>query len=153
MHIETLAKFLNEANKATYANKNAQKVVSSRVGSKEYCFEKDGLIYHDTYFGSRDFIGEEIIYENGSPVWGMNYFGVVLDEEVSEKEVFDFLRSALMREYDDIVPLRGPSNFSAGDKEYHFSVEGDLANFSGKEEILFGGKVVYRCVVHGGVVE
>jgi hypothetical protein len=153
MHIETLTKFLNEANKATYADKNAEKAVSSRAGSKEYHFEKGGFAYHDTYFGSRDFIGEEIVYENGDPVWGMNYFGVVLDEEVSEKEVFDFLREALMQEYEDVIPVRGPSNFSSGDKEYRFSVEGDFANFSGKEEILFGEKVVYRCLVHGGVIE
>jgi len=68
MNIETLSKFLNEANKATYANKDAQKVVSSRLSSEDYHFEKDGLIYHDTYFGGRDFIGEEIVYEDRKPV-------------------------------------------------------------------------------------
>ena len=63
MNTETLAKFLNEANKATYANKTAPKVAPSRLKSEDYHFEKDGLIYHDTYFGGRDFIGEEIVYE------------------------------------------------------------------------------------------
>ena len=71
---------------------------------------------------------------------------------MSEKDVYDFLREALMQEYDDIIPVRGPSNFSANDKEYNFFVDGDLANFSGKEEISFGGKVVYRCFVYGGFV-
>ncbi|MEN9338195.1 MAG: hypothetical protein RIQ41_509, partial [Candidatus Parcubacteria bacterium] len=75
MNTETLAKFLNEANKATYANKTALKVAPSRLKSEDYHFEKDGLIYHDTYFGGRDFIGGEIVYENEKPVWGANYFG------------------------------------------------------------------------------
>jgi len=153
MNLQTLTKFLNEANKATYANKNAPKVVPSRLKSEDYHFEKDGLIYHDTYFGGRDFIGEEIIYENEKPVWGANYFGFVLDEKVSEKDVYDFLRQALMQEYEDVIPVRGPSKFSADDEEYHFSADGDLANFSGKEEISFGGKVVYRCLIHGGMIK
>ena len=57
MNIETLAKFLNEANKATYANKGAPKVAPSRLKSEDYHFEKDGLIYHDTYFGGGEVIG------------------------------------------------------------------------------------------------
>jgi hypothetical protein len=87
MNIESLTKFLSAANKATYANKNAPKVTSSRLKSEDYHFEKDGLIYHDTYFGARDFIGAEIIYKDQEPVWGANYFGFVLDENVNEKDV------------------------------------------------------------------
>lgn len=153
MNIETLTKFLNEANKATYANKDAQKAAPSRLKSEDYHFEKDELIYHDTYFGVRDFIGEEIVYEGGKLVWGANYFGFIINEKVGVKDVYDFLRRALMQEYNDVIPVRGPSNFSADDKEYHFSVNGGLENFSGKEEISFGGKVVYRCLVHGGVIK
>lgn len=153
MNTKTLAQFLNEANKATYANKSAPKVAPSRLKSEDYHFEKDGLIYHDTYFGGRDFIGEEIIYENEKPVWGANYFGFVLDEKISEKDVYDFLRRALMQEYDDVIPVRGPANFSSDEKEYRFVVNGDLINFSGTEEILFGRKVVYRCLIHGGMIK
>lgn len=147
-----LAEFLNEANKNTYANRDAPKVEPSRLKSEDYHFEKGNLTYHDTYFGGRDFIGEEIVYKNETLVWGVNYFGFVLADEVSEKDVYDFLRQALMQDYDDVIPVRGPKNFSADNKEYRFSTEGDLTNFSGKEEISFGGKVVYRCFVHGGFI-
>lgn len=152
MNTDTLAKFLNEANKATYANKNAPKVASSRLESEDYHFEKDGLVYHDTYFGGRDFIGEEVVYENEKLVWGANYFGFVLNENISEKDVYDFLRCALMQEYDDVIPVRGPAHFSADGKEYCFVVNSNLVNFSGTEEILFDGKVVYRCLIHGGFI-
>lgn len=152
MNTDKLAQFLNAANKATYANKEAPKVAPSRLKSEDYHFEQGGLIYHDTYFGGRDFIGGEIVYENEKPVWGANYFGFVLDENISEKDVYDFLRLALMQEYDDVIPVRGPKHFSTDDKEYRFVVNGDLANFFGAEEISFGGKVVYRCYLHGGFV-
>ena len=152
MNTETLKNFLNEANKATYANKDAPQVASSRLRSEDYHFEKDGFIYHDTYFGGRNFIGEEIIYENGEPVWGANYFGFILDETISEEDIYNFLRKALMQEYDDIIPVRGPSNFSIDDQKYSFEVDGDLSNFSGEEKISFSGKVVYRCLIHGGTI-
>ena len=66
--IKELADFLSEANKNTYANKDAPKVAPSRLESEDYHFEKGNLIYHDTYFGGRDFIGEEIVYKNQKPV-------------------------------------------------------------------------------------
>lgn len=153
MNIDTLTQFLNVANKSTYANKDAPKAASSRLHSEDYCFEQDGLIYHDTYFGNRDFMGEEIVYEHSKPIWGANYFGFVLEESVSEKDVYDFLRKALMQEYSDTIPVRGPTSFAADTKEYRFTVDGDLTNFSGTEEILFEGKVVYRCHVHGGMIK
>ena len=152
MNTQILAKFLNEANKATYANKSAPKVAPSRLKSEDYHFEKVGLIYHDTYFGGRDFIGEEIVYQNEKPVWGANYFGFVLDESVGEKDVYDFLRKAFMQEYDDVIPVRGPAKFSDGEWTYQFTANGGLENFTGQEEILLNSKVVYRCLIHGGFI-
>ena len=152
MNTETLKKFLGDANKATYANKDAPQGVSLRPGSEDYHFEKDGLVYHDTYFGSRNFVGEEIVYESGKSVWGANYFGFILNDKVSEKEIYDFLREALMQESGSAIPVRGPAHFSSDEKEYRFAVDGDISNFSGEEEISIGGKVVYRCFVHGGMI-
>ena len=85
-------------------------------------------------------------------VWGANYFGFVLADDVSEKDVYDFLRKALMQEYDDTIPVRGPAKFSDGEWGYQFSANGGLENFAGQEEILLNGKVVYRCLIHGGFV-
>lgn len=153
MNTERLAQFLNEANRATYANKDASKVSSSRLGSQDYHFEKGSLVYHDTYFGGRDFIGAEIVYEDNKAVWGANYFGFVLDPNLQEGEVYDFLRKALMEEHEAVIPVRGPSVFHLENKAYRFSVEGSLSNFSGTEEILFDGVLVYRCLVHGGFIK
>lgn len=152
IEIELLAEFLNKANKHTYANKDASKVASSRLKSEDYHFEKDGLIYHDTYFGTRDFIGEEIVYKNEKPVWGANYFGFIIDNEADEKDIYDFLRKALMQEYGDIIPVRGPKEFIDGNWLYCFSSSGSLENFVGQEEISLKNKIVYICIISGGFI-
>ncbi len=152
MTLESLAAFLEAANKATYANRTMPKAPSTRAGSLDYHFEQGGLAYHDTYFGVRDFIGAEVVYDNGAPAWGMNYFGFVLDEGVSEKDVYAFLRTALMQPGGGVIPVRGPRRFDEGDRQYRLIVEGGLANFTGTEEIHFANKVVYRCRIHGGLI-
>lgn len=151
--LKQLADFLNEANKSTYANKDAPKASSSRLKSEDYHFEKDDLIYHDTYFGSRDFIGEEVVYKDNEPVWGLNYYGYILSETTNEKELYGFLREALMQEYSDIIPVRGPKNYQQGDWEYNNSADGELDRFTGTEEIYRAGVLVYKCHYHGGFIE
>ena len=147
-----IADFLNEANKNTYANKDAAKAPPSRLESEDYHFEKDSLVYHDTYFGSRDFIGEEVIYKDNKPVWGMNYYGYILSETTNEKELYGFLRQALIQEYSDIIPVRGPVNYQKDDWKYNNSTEGELGRFTGTEEIHRAGVLVYKCHYHGGFI-
>lgn len=148
-----LTVFLNAANKATYANKEAPKSASLRPSSEDYHFEQDDLVYHDTYFGARDFIGEEVVYKTGKPVWGMNYYGHVLKPEVSTKDAYTILRPALMQEYDDILPVRGPKEYVLENSRYTNKVEGTLDRFSGEENIYLDGELIYRCWYHGGSIE
>lgn len=150
---EELTKFLNAANKATYANKEAVKSASLRPSSEDYHFEEGDLTYHDTYFGARDFIGEEVVYKAGVPVWGMNYYGHVLNPDVSTKDAYTILRPALMQEYDDILPVRGPKEFVLENSRYTNKVEGTLDRFSGEENIYLNGELIYRCWYHGGNIE
>lgn len=158
MHMQTLIsnaeleKFLGEANRSTYANKDAPKVPPTRLHSEDYHFEKDDLIYHDTYFGGRDFIGGEIVYKSGKPVWGMNYYGYLLAENVDVKDVYDFLRQALLEEYGDVLPVRGPKKFERGTWTYTNEPEGELGRFTGKEEISLDNTVIYRADYHGGFI-
>ena len=57
-----LLDFLIEAKKQTYANESAEKVESTRFNSKDYEYKKENMVYHDTYFGGTNFIGEEDVY-------------------------------------------------------------------------------------------
>lgn len=148
-----LTVFLNEANKNSYANKAAPKAPSSRDKSEDYHFEKGRLVYHDTYFGTRDFIGEEVVYKDGDPIWAMNYYGFINEPSVSTNGVYDFLRESMMQEYNDALPVRGPKEYKNGDTEYHNSIDGTLARFSGIEEIYQNDTKVYNCWYHGGSIE
>lgn len=150
--IEKVKTFLSKANKNTYANKNAVRVKSLRPNSEDYHFEEEDLAFHDTYFGGRDFIGGEIIYKDNIPIWGANYFGFILEEGIESKELSNFLRDALMQEYESDIPVRGPAEFISGKWGYKFVTNGSLSNFSGEEIILLNGKIVYRLLIHGGLI-
>lgn len=148
-----LTDLLSEANKSTYANKDAPKASSTRLKSEDYHFEKGNLIYHDTYFGSRDFIGNEVVYKNSEPVWGMNYYGYILSPTTNEKKLYEFLREVLVQEYSDILPVRGAKNYQRDDWQYINAVEGELNQFTGIEEIYRAGVLLYRACYHGGFIE
>ena len=154
--IEDLYNFLVKAKKQTYANENVKKVTSSRKGSHDYHYENDGMTYHDTYFGGTKFMGEEVVYlSEDTPIWGMNYYGITLDETLSEETMDKALRPALMMvgEDKDLIPVRGPKNYQNDEYEYNFSVNGDLDCFEGYETIYKGKTKVYELKCHGGMIK
>jgi len=152
--MEELRIFLVKAKKGTYADSSVEKVTSSRVGSNDYSFKSDDMEYHDTYFGGTKFMGEEVVYHNGEiPIWGMNYYGVTIDETLSEEAMDAALRPALMRVgEDDIIPVRGPREFVNGNYKYTFNVSGDLDNFEGIETIYKNDIKIYELKCHGGLI-
>jgi len=151
--------FLIESKKQTYANGNALKTNSTRKGSNDYEFFKviddTKFVYHDTYFGGTNFIGEEVVYENEKPFWAMNYYGITIDNELSEKAIDFALRPALMKVGEDflVLPLRGPSIFENNGFKYTFESNGTIDSFSGIEEIYKGKKLVYKLVCNGGKIK
>lgn len=155
-NIDDLYKFLIEAKKQTYANENVKKVNPSRKGSHDYHYENDKMMYHDTYFGGTKFMGEEVVYfNNETPIWGMNYYGVTIDETLSEEAMDKALRPALMMVGKDVgvIPVRGPRIYQNGEYEYNFSVTGNLDNFEGCETIHKGKTKVYELKCHGGIIK
>ena len=150
-----LYSFLIEAKKQTYANENVKKQLSSRKGSFDYEYSSNNMIYHDTYFGGTNFMGEEVVYEgNDTPIWGMNYYGVTLDQTLSEEAVDKVLRPALMQVgSDETIPVRGPKEYVNGEYKYSFKVVGDLEYFEGEETISKADKKVYVLKCHGGTIK
>lgn len=147
--------FLIEAKKSTYANGTAEKIESSRLGSKDYEYKKGNMLYHDTYFGGTNFIGEEVVYIDNKIYWAMNYYGVTLDENLGEEAMDNALRPALMQVgiSENIIPVRGPREYKNGDFKYTFEVSGDLTNFSGIETIYKNDKKVYELKCNGGLIK
>ena len=152
--MEKLLEFLKEAKKETYANVSVEKVTPSRKGSSDYEYSNGSMTYHDTYFGGTNFIGEEVVYEeDNTPIWGMNYYGVTLDKDLSEEAMDKALRPALMQVgSDDTIPVRGPKEYINGEFKYSFTVTGDIYSFEGVEIITKNGKEVYILKCHGGKI-
>lgn len=150
-----IEKFLIEAKKQTYANSSIEKQSSSRLNSKDYEYVKDNMLYHDTYFGGTRFIGEEVVYVDDKPYWGMNYYGVTLDENLGEEVMDNALRPALMKvgEDDNVIPVRGPKEFINGEFKYSFDVTGDINNFSGIETIYKSDVKIYELKCTGGLIK
>jgi hypothetical protein len=147
--------FLIEAKRNTYAA-GAPPTGSSRKQSKDLGFSAGEYEYLDSYFGASDFIGEEIVYRGGRPIWGMNYHGRSIADADSDRSVEDVgmgdMLHAALKEPPRDAPYRGPRSKTLGDCEYRCSWQGALDDFSGEEEILYRGKRVYSLRFHGGAI-
>ncbi|MCE5235591.1 MAG: DUF5680 domain-containing protein [Clostridiaceae bacterium] len=141
---EPLKTFLREAKRNTYAAGGAQ-TAPSRPGSHDFLYEKGGYTYIDTYLGGERFAGEEAMWENGVPVWAMNYAGRVLDERFSGR----FLCEALLN-VPEALPCRGPALYKSGEYTYTCRASGDFRWYEGHEEIFCLDFKVYECRFHGG---
>lgn len=147
-----LEKFLVEAKKNTYASDGEGGEKRLGDGSKELTFEKSGYTYRDRYFGFNPFLGEEVVFDNnGKAIWGMNYYGLILSENVEGKELYSFLQEALKLVAED-RPFRGPEIFKIDDWRYIDKSAGDLESFQGVEEIYYQQEKVYELTYHGGKV-
>jgi hypothetical protein len=142
-----LVRFLIRAKQRTYASGDSP-TFSSRPESHDFRYEEGSLSYLDTYLGGKRFAGEEGIWQDGKPVWAMNYAGRIIGEPFSG----DVLKAALRAVPED-APFRGPACFELGAYTYRCNFEGTEDWFFGQEEIQYQDKKVYECLFHGGTIE
>jgi hypothetical protein len=143
-----LADFLVEAKKRTYGSGAEPKRLED--GSKEHRVTIDEYTYRDRYFGGNPFIGEEVVFRAGKPVWSMNYYGKTTGRTPSE--VFGFLGKALGL-VEKNKPYRGPKQYSDGSWFYGMMSRGSINSFWGEEEIQYEGIRVYWLRFHGGEID
>ncbi len=141
--------FLLESKRNGYASAGERDETKLEDGGKRLIYRSGEFLYKDIYYGNDPFIGEELVFKNGVAIWGMNYYGLVLDPSVRAGEVYHFLQQA-MRQVGAKRPFRGPDNLRDGDWEYRDASQGDLDCFNGEENIFFQGRLVYRLTYHGG---
>ena len=148
--MEELKKFIVKAKINSYAN---DQVEENKLddGSKELIFEKGNLKYRDRYFGFNPFIGQEVVWKNDKAIWSMIYVGKINSKDISEGEVYKFLRKA-MRNISIERPFRGPEKYKEKKLEYRDKSEGDINYFQGVETIFYDGKKVYELFYHGGLI-
>ena len=85
----------------------------------------------------------------------MNYYGITLDESLSEEAMDKALRPALMKvgENNFVLPVRGFGRYENDEYVYTFKTSGTLEKFEGIEEIYRNDKPVYQLKCHGGLIQ
>jgi hypothetical protein len=150
--IDQLNDFLVRAKAATYIG-SGREIVSCRPGSHDLEFCEGSFHYLDSYFGGADFIGEEVVYFEGKPVWAMNYHGRILaPERITPEETGEMLKISLSQLYQKNRFLGG-FEYTIGRDTYYDTNEGDVATFTGKEWIEREGIRVYELIYHGGLIK
>ena len=150
--IMKLNKFLVKAKKNTYASNGEGGEKKLEDGTKELTYIEGEYKYRDRYFGNRAFIGQEIVWQNGKAVWGMNYYGRMLSDSIDMEKLYSFLKKALLK-VNELKPFRGPEILDEGDFLYGSSTYGSLKDFHGEEGIFYLNHKVYRLWYHGGIIE
>jgi len=152
MDLNRLNDFIVHAKAATYVG-NGQQTPASRLGSHDLVFEDGTWSYRDSYFGGRDFIGEEVVFLDGKPVWAMNYYGRILDASlISPQQTGQVIKASLSKMY---IEGRFLGGFEHQYNQFSYldTNEGDVTSFRGRETIQREGVVVYELVYHGGLIK
>jgi hypothetical protein len=150
--LNALHAFIIRAKAATYVG-GGQSLLPYRLGSHDLQFFDGDWGYHDSYLGESDFIGEEIVYYQRQVVWGMNYFGVILQpDRISSTQAGHVIQVSLTRLYQEGRFLGG-FEYTVDDLHYVDTNEGDFQLFHGKEWIEREGQIVYELRYHGGLVK
>lgn len=151
MDIKQLSKFLVKAKINTYASsgEGGEKVLLD--GSKKFEFREEEFKYRDRYFGFNPFIGQEVVFQNKKIIWGMNYYGKVISNIISLKQIYQFLQEVL-RKIPENKPFRGHNRFKRGNFEYFNKAKGTVEKLEGEEKIFYKGKLMYKLIYHGGMV-
>lgn len=149
---QQLNKFIVRAKAVTYIG-NGEQTKSSRPESRDLAYQEGPFTYLDSYFGTVDFIGEEVVYFESQPVWAMNYYGrVIQPEKITGAEVGKILKTSLSEMYKEGRFL-GSFEYTVDDCTYWDTNRGDLGSFSGREWITRDEEVVYELLYHGGMIK
>jgi hypothetical protein len=152
MDNQSLHDFIVRAKAATYVG-DGQPCPSCRPGSHDLKFTDGDWEYLDSYFGGRDFIGEEVVYHLGKPVWAMNYYGRILrPDRITPSQAGQVIKASLSKMYLEGRFLGGFEYQHEG-FSYTDTNEGDTASFRGREFISRAGETAYELLYHGGLIK
>ena len=150
--LEQLNAFIVKAKATTYVG-GGTRSLSYRPGSHDLQFHEGVFSYLDSYFGGSDFLGQEVVYYEGQPVWVMNYYGRILEPSlITAAEAGQIIQESLSRMYQEGRFLGGFEH-STENSTYVDTSEGDITSFIGREWITRENVKVYELTYHGGLVQ
>lgn len=149
--LDDLHAFIILAKSKTYVG-DGQPSPACRPASHDLSFSQGDFAYLDSYFGGADFIGEEVVYFRGQPVWGENYYGHLLRPDlISAAGVGQILKQSLTMMYSEGRFL-GAFSHETPEGCYIDQNEGDLTWFKGVEYVEIHGVCAYELRYHGGMI-
>jgi hypothetical protein len=150
--LEQLNNFIVQAKAATYVGNGAH-VEPCRPGSHDLKFDAGDFAYLDSYFGGADFLGQEVVYYRGEPVWAMNYYGRILEpQSIRADETGQIIKQSLSAMYQEGRFLGG-FEYVTENGTYVDTSKGDPTTFTGMEWIERMGIKVYQLAYHGGLIK
>jgi hypothetical protein len=150
--LQNLTAFIVRAKAATYVG-NGEHAPSCRPGSHDLKFADGDWFYLDSYFGGRDFIGEEVVYHSGKPIWAMNYYGHILRNNlITPAQAGRVIKASLSEMYKEKRFLGGFHYLYEG-FAYTDTSEGAAKSFRGREFISQNGETTYELFYHGGLIQ
>jgi hypothetical protein len=152
MDEKKLQAFIVHAKAATYVG-GGEHVPACRPGSHDLKFADGDWSYLDSYFGGRDFIGEEVVYHQGKPVWAENYYGRILRPDLITPEQAGQVIKASLSEMYKQGRFLGGFEYLHEDFTYTDGSEGEAASFRGREFISKASETAYELFYHGGLIK
>jgi hypothetical protein len=150
--LDEMLGFIVRAKAATYVG-SGRKLLPYRLGSHDLQYMEGDWVYHDSYLGENDFIGEEAVYFRGKVVWAMNYFGRILrPDRITSAQAGQVIQQSLSQMYEEGRFLGG-FEYPVDEYIYIDTNTGDMTFFTGREFITRDNEVVYELVYHGGIVK
>ncbi|MBA5764014.1 hypothetical protein H2O73_16740 [Vibrio sp. 404] len=149
---QELYQFIVEAKENSYVAR-APRCLPSRLGSHDIQYQNGHFQYLDSYFGGQDFLGQEVVYFDGKPIWAMNYYGKILQPDCYDAEKAGNTVLASLRKLYQLGHFLGDSVNETEWGTYHDNNQGDVYSFTGYEWIELLQQKVYELHYHGGLIK
>ncbi|WP_313615538.1 DUF5680 domain-containing protein, partial [Rhizobium sp.] len=82
-----LEEFIVQAKTNTYVGGGDKSPTPTRPGAHDLVYQDGDWHYLDSYFGGTDFIGQEVVWHRGAPLWAMSYYGRIIRPETMDAGV------------------------------------------------------------------
>ncbi|NLR95726.1 hypothetical protein HGP17_02615 [Rhizobium sp. P38BS-XIX] len=150
--LAALNDFIVVAKAETYVG-DGERLASCRSGSHDIGYVSGRWRYLDSYFGGRNFAGQELVWHDDEPVWAMNYFGHIIEPDLIDgTRAGMVIKSALLRLYLDEKRFLGGFEFEHAYGLYVDENIGDCHDFSGYEAIVVSERRAYELDYRGGLI-
>ena len=148
-----LEEFIVQAKSATYVGGGDKSATPTRQGSHDLGYRDGDWHYVDSYFGGTDFIGQEVVWHQGTAVWGMSYYGRILRPDMIDGTTAGMvIQRSLSTLYRQGRFLGGFTHL-VENLIYVDTNAGEFGSFTGVERIYRGHVETYRLDYHGGIIK